>query len=79
VTFDETNWADDYVNEVETHGKAASKMAKYRASKTLAEKGKPPIFAIAQCRHAVLTVIIVSCMEVLSGLQAEDSVGLGRD
>ncbi|KAF5313129.1 hypothetical protein D9619_003755 [Psilocybe cf. subviscida] len=38
VIFDETNWADEFVNEVKTLGTAASKMSKYRASKTLAEK-----------------------------------------
>lgn len=65
MTFDETNWADDYVNEVNTLGKAASKMAKYRASKTLAEKGKPLMFPISYRRHVILTVLIYSCMEVL--------------
>lgn len=56
MIFDETNWADEFVNEVKTLGMAASKMSKYRASKTLAEKGKLPVFPCSY-RHVVLTLL----------------------
>ena len=39
TTFNETNWGDESVRIVEEQGVDAPKMVKYRASKTLAEKG----------------------------------------
>lgn len=38
-TFDETYWADEYVELVKERGKEAEPLIKYSASKTLAEKG----------------------------------------
>lgn len=37
--FDESNWGDDYVQQVREQGKDAPFMSKYKASKTLAERG----------------------------------------
>jgi len=39
VTFDETQWGDESVRIVNEQGEKAPEMIKYRASKTLAEKG----------------------------------------
>jgi nucleoside-diphosphate-sugar epimerase len=39
VTFDETQWGDESVRIVKEQGEKAPEMTKYRASKTLAEKG----------------------------------------
>ncbi|KAF9042294.1 D-lactaldehyde dehydrogenase [Panaeolus papilionaceus] len=36
--FDESNWGDDYVQQVREQGKDAPFMSKYKASKTLAER-----------------------------------------
>ncbi|KDR70009.1 hypothetical protein GALMADRAFT_255361 [Galerina marginata CBS 339.88] len=38
VTFTENDWGDEFVETVNTVGKAASEIVKYRASKTLAER-----------------------------------------
>ena len=42
VTFDETQWGDESVRIVTEQGEKAPEMTKYRASKTLAEKGIAP-------------------------------------
>jgi len=39
ITFDETSWGDDFVRAVEEQGRDAPMIFKYRASKTLAERG----------------------------------------
>jgi nucleoside-diphosphate-sugar epimerase len=39
VTFDETQWGDESVRIVMEQGAKAPEISKYRASKTLAEKG----------------------------------------
>ena len=39
VTFDETQWGDESVKIVKEQREKAPEMIKYRASKTLAEKG----------------------------------------
>ena len=39
VTFDETQWGDESVRIVMEQGVKAPEISKYRASKTLAEKG----------------------------------------
>ena len=38
--FDETSWNEGIIAEIHEKGKAASQLGKYRASKTLAEKGE---------------------------------------
>lgn len=40
VTFDENDWADEFVQTVNEKGKDALMMEKYRASKVLAERGE---------------------------------------
>jgi hypothetical protein len=39
--FNEDDWADEFVELVKEQGNKSSADAKYRASKTLAEKGRP--------------------------------------
>ena len=41
VTFDETQWGNEWGRIVKEQGEKAPEMTKYRASKTLAEKGVP--------------------------------------
>lgn len=71
--YSEKDWNEQAPAEVEEKGRAADPMQKYRASKTLAERGEHWIVFFI---YALLTMN--SCLGPMERQQGQGPVGLGH-